>query len=146
MMQFAAANCLRHSIKVNLYLIQFNETFGNHSDLDIENWKKFVDPSFTTEDFIEMETLLFLKDQYSTNFTTPYDYYGVFSSVFPMSLKYKKATIKMMDLCFTIPELMFFNSEHIFFGCLLVARGHDDIPDSWILNQTFFPEEVLYVK
>ena len=46
----------------------------------------------------------------------------------------------MMDLCFTIPELMLYNAEQIFFGCLLAARSANDIPVEWILNQTFFPQ------
>lgn len=104
-----------------------------------------VDPQFTTEDFHQIDTLLFQEEEYSTNFTTPYDYYGIFSKVFPMSPQHKEATIRMMNLCFTIPELMFFNAEMIFFGCLLAARKAEDIPVSWILNQTFFPEEALHV-
>jgi hypothetical protein len=45
-----------------------------------------------------------------------------------MTPKNKEGTIRMMNLCFTIPELMFFNAEQIFFGCLLAARTNRDIP------------------
>ena len=75
-----------------------------------------------------MEASLFLEDEYLPNFTTPYDYYGIFSEVFPMTPKHKKTTILMMDLCFTISELMFFNAEQIFFGCLLASRTDNGIP------------------
>jgi hypothetical protein len=61
-MQFAAANCLRHTIKVNVDQTQFDETLANPAELDIGRWKTLVDPSFTYEDFHQIEALLFQED------------------------------------------------------------------------------------
>jgi hypothetical protein len=55
-----------------------------------------------------------------------------------MREKFKTATLTMLAMAFSITELMFYNAEQIFFGCLLAARTDKDIKVEWILAQTIF--------
>lgn len=98
-------------------------------------------PLFSKADFIKFEMEFYSKSEFSMNFTTPYDYLGLYESVFPMSRKMKDRVLFLLDISFTIPELMFNSAEEIFFGCMLFAHEENGIQRCWILSQSFSQEE-----
>ena len=55
------------------------------------------------------------------NFTTPYDYLGLFKSTFLIDDKMMKMINNVLDFSFTIPELIYCSAEDLFFGCLLMV-------------------------
>lgn len=75
------------------------------------------------------------------NFTTPYDYLGLYESVFPMTGKMKERVKFLLDFSFTIPELMLNTAEELFFGCMLVGYGENILQASWVLRQTHSEEK-----
>lgn len=74
------------------------------------------------------------------NFTTPYDYLGLYESVFPLSRKIKERVLFLLEFSFTVMELMLNTAEEIFFGCMLMAQGENTTQKSWILSQCFSQE------
>jgi hypothetical protein len=79
------------------------------------------------------------------DFTTPYDYMGLYASVFPMDKKIMKKILFILDFTLTIPELILNSAEEIFFGSMLMVFHQQDSQKVWILSQTFSQEESLKV-
>lgn len=60
------------------------------------------------------------------DFTTPYDYLGSYTSIFPINSKQLNQIHFILDFSYTIPELMFKSAEEIFFGAVLFTYRKRD--------------------
>ena len=62
------------------------------------------------EDFFLFETMVYNDAEFSMHFTTPYDYLGLYESVFPMTKTQKNRTNIYLSFSYSITELMFFSA------------------------------------
>lgn len=111
--------------------------------MSIEKCQQLLSAEFKSDEFIEFEIKFYNDPEYSMNFTTPYDYLGLYQTAFPINDKQSERTIFFIDLALSIPELMFYSSKDIFFACLLLALKPNETEKAWILSQTFAPYKPL---
>jgi hypothetical protein len=79
--------------------------------MSIDDFMQRISPQYSREDFIAFELWYSSQGGYGMNFTTPYDYLALYSSIFPIDAKQSQQINFFLDFSITLSELMLYTAE-----------------------------------
>jgi hypothetical protein len=92
---FAAANMIRLAVKVYLFLMKESESHEKKTKINMQWCINILCPNpndenrYKVEDLRDFEVKIYQMPQFCMNFTTPYDYLGIFLGLWMIDAKQK---------------------------------------------------------